>query len=272
MAWRKTLKLNNQITPLARAEMKRCLHTLRESFDDANVIYQRENRIVIRWPRTETGDSIIIKMWSRPDLSGSLRRLLGIAACNHEWRNLVRMSDFCIVVPRPLGFFRVVPSIAGYTDALFMEDLGGCESATEHLKGLIRAGKEQEALGFENVQIEMTAKMLEAGMLDVDHGMHNMVVQLSGRPVKLDVELGRRVIWPNLFPAMYAQMLGRMIGMHAFAVQPDVSRTTRFAERLAERLTPPPRVLERAGIHAREMMRKQLQETGIDTQLIQLWS
>ena len=251
--------------------MNQCLDALRGSFDDANVINQRENRIVIRWRRAETGDSIIIKMWSRPDLNGRLRRLLGIAACNHEWRNLVRMSDFGIVVPRPLGLFRAVPSVAGYTDVLFMEDLGKCESATEHLKRLIRAGQEPQALSFENVQIEMTAQMLEAGMLDVDHGMHNIVVQLSGRPVKLDVELGRRVIWPRLFPAMYGHMLGRMVGMHAFAVQPHVGRTTRFAERLAERLTPPPRVLKRAGIHAREMMRKQLQETGIDTRLIQLW-
>ena len=251
--------------------MNRCLDALRGSFDDADVINQRENRIVIRWRWPETDDSIIIKMWSRPDLNGSLRRLLGIAACNHEWRNLVRMSNFGIAVPRPLGFFRIVPSIAGYTDALFMEDLGQCESATEHLKRLIQAGQEQQALSFENVQIEMTAQMLEAGMLDADHGMHNIVVQPSGCPVKLDVELGRRVIWPRLFPAMYGTMLGRVIGMHAFAVQPNVGRSTRFAKRLAERLTPPPRVLDRAGIHAREMMQKQLQETGIDTRLILPW-
>lgn len=262
---------NSSIALLTRAQMDRCLDALRGSFGDANVINQRENRIVIRWRWAETGDSIIIKMWSRPDLIGSLRRLLRVAACNHEWRNLVRMSDFGIAVPRPLGFCRVAPSIAGYTDVLFMEDLGKCKSATEHLKQLIQAGQEQQALSFENVQIEMTAQMLEAGMLDVDHGMHNIVVQPSGRPVKLDVELGRQVIWPRLFPAMYGRMLGRMIGMHAFAVQPDVGRMTRFAERLCERLKPSPRILKRAGIHAREMMQKQLQKTGIDTRLILPW-
>ena len=251
--------------------MNQCLDALRGSFDDADVISQRENRIVIRWRRAETGESIVIKMWSRSDLNGRLRRLLRIAACNHEWRNLVRMSIFCIAVPRPLGFCRVVPSIAGYTDALFMEDLGVCTAATEYLKRLIQIGQEQQALKFENVQIEMTVQMIEAGMLDVDHGLHNIVVQPSGRPVKLDVELGRRVIWPRLFPAMYGHMLGRMIGMHAFAVQPDVGRTTRFTERLCERLKSPPRVLKRAGIHAREMMQKQLQETGIDTRLILPW-
>ncbi len=207
-------------------------------------------------------------MWSRPDLRGSLRRLLGVAACTHEWRNLVRLNKFGIAVPFPLGFSRVHPAISGYTDVLFMEDLGECEAATEYLKRLIRAGQEQQALDFENVQIEMTAKMLGAGMLDADHGLHNIVVQPDGRPVKLDVELGRHVIWPRLFPAMYAEMLGRMIAMHAFAVQPDVDRMTRFAERLRTRLKPPTSVFRQAGIHARGMMQRQLQETGIDTRLV----
>lgn len=259
---------NRSITPLTGAQIGSCLQALRESFDDAEVVSRRANRIVIRWRRAEAGDSIIIKMWSRPDLRGSLRRLFGLAACNHEWRNLVRMNRSGIAVPCPLGFSRVLPAISGYTDALFMEDLGECEAATEHLKRLIGAGKEQQARDFEDVQIEMTAQMLAAGMLDVDHGVHNMVVQPDGRPVKLDVELGRHVIWPRLFPAMYAQMLGRMIAMHAFAVQPDVGRMTRFAERLRMRLKPSPEVFRRAGIHARGMMQKQLQETGIDTRLV----
>ena len=219
----------------------------------------------------ETGDSIIVKMWSRPDLKGKLRRLLGIAACNHEWRNLTRMGDLNIAVPRPLGFCSVVPGIAGYTDVLFMEDLGNCESAMDHLKGLIRTGQEQLVLSFENMQIEMTAQIIEAGMLDVDHGMLNIVVQSSGRAVKLDLELARRVVWPGLFPATYGHMLGRMIGLHAFTVQPDVGRTTRFADRLRARLKPPRGVLRRAGMHAREMMQKQVQKIGMDTRLTLPW-
>ena len=253
--------------------MQRYLEDLRSNFDDANVINKRANRIVIRWrtaesSESETGNTIIIKMWSRPDRNGSLRRLLRIAACNHEWRNLLRMSRCGIAVPQPLGFLAVAPSIAGYTDVLFMEDLGICESAMEHLKRLVQAGQEQQVSRFEDVQIEMTAQMVDAGLLDVDHGMLNIVVQASGRPVKLDVELARHVMWPRLFPAMYSIMLGRMIGLHAYTVQPDVGRTTRFAERLYGRLRPPPGVLKRAGRHALEMMRQQLQTSGIDTRLI----
>src|SRR5688572_28570728 len=125
--------------------MNECLDALRSSFVDANIISQRENRIVIRWRRASSRDSIIVKEWSPPDLNGSLRRLLRIAACNHEWRNQIRMIQFSIAVPRPLGFISVTPDVAGYTDVLFMEDLGKCESATEHLKEIIRTGQEQQA-------------------------------------------------------------------------------------------------------------------------------
>jgi hypothetical protein len=256
---------------LSEEQMGDCLSALRASFDNADIISRRENRIVIRWPLLESGDSIVVKMWSRPDLNGSVRRLLGVAACNHEWRNLVRMNEFGMAVPRPLGFSRVVPDIAGYTDVLFMEDLGECELATEYLKRLIRAGGDQQASSFEDVQIDMASQMLAAGMLDVDHGVHNIVVQPSGRPVKLDVELGRRVFWPKLFPKMYGTMLGRMIAMHAFAVQPDEGRMTRFAQRLFERLRPPARALALAGVYARGMMQKQLAGTGINTTLVLPW-
>lgn len=259
------------IRPLTRAEISQCLDELRESFSDANVINQHKDRIVIRWRWTEASGSIIIKMWSRPDLIGRVRRLLRVASYNYESRNLERMRNIGIVVPRPLGCSRIVPSVAGYTDVLFMEDLGVCEPATEYLKQLIQAGEEQQVLAFEDLQIEMAAKMVEGGMLDVDHGMHNIVVQPSGRPVRLDAELGRRVVWPKLFPAMYGRMLGRMLAMHAFAVQPDVFRTMRFADRLRKRLKPPVGVLRRAGIHACEAMRKQAREIGLDTRLVLPW-
>lgn len=255
------------IRPFTKAQVHRYLEGLRANFHRANVISQRGNRIVIRWRETESGDPIIIKLWSRPDLRGELRRWLRIAPPDREWKNLLRLSKFNVAVPSPLGFSRVVPGIAGYTDVLFMEDLGECQTATEHLKQLIRAGEEPQALSFENAVIEITRQLLEAGMLDEDHGMLNIVVQPSGRPVRLDLEITRRVFWPRLFPSMYGRMLGRLIGLHAFAVQPDVGRTTRFAERLRDHLKPPPAVLDRAAVHAREMMAQQLRKSGIDTQL-----
>ena len=249
----------------------RCLADLRGIFDRAEIIYRRANRVVLRWREAESGHSIILKMWSHQDWRGRLRRLLRIAACDHEWRSLTRLDRAGMAVPRPLGTCRIAPSIAGYTEVLFMEDLGQCEDANQYLKRLIQTGRDQQALRFEDALIEMTQRLLDAGMLDVDHGLVNIMVQTSGRPVRLDVEFARLVVWPRLFAGMYGQMLGCMIGLHAFAVQPDTDRTTRFAQRLCVRLRPPRRALDRAGIHVREMLQFQLQNSAIDTRLVLPW-
>lgn len=259
------------LQPLTRAQMNQCLENLRANFDHADVIHRRNSRIAIRWQGAESGNSIIIKMWSNPDLKGKLRRLLRVSSSDREWRNLTRLTRARVIVPRPLGCCPVEPNIAGFTDALFMEDMGKCELASAHLQKLIRTGQDQEALRFENALIETAAKILDAGMLDVDHGLSNNVVQASGRLVRLDLELARRVIWPRLFAGTYGEMLGRLIGMHAFAVQPDMNRSTRFAERSCQRLRPSRRVLKRAGAYARKLMQMQLDETGINTRLILPW-
>ncbi len=260
------------IQPLTPEQMSRYLEALREDFDNANVIYQRENRIVIRWRDAVSDQPLIIKMWARPDLKNSLRQLLRIAPCDHEWRALVQLHGINMSVPRPLGHCRVRPRIAGYTGALFTEDLGKCESATSYLKRLMHTGQEQQVLHLENTLINMAWQILDAGIIDPDHGLINTVVQASGQLVRLDFELARYVIWPRLYTGMYSHMLGQMILFHAFSVQPDIDRTTRFAERLHERLHPSRRVLARAGIYVRERLEQQYKYTGIDTRLILPWT
>jgi hypothetical protein len=108
-------------------------------------------------------------------------------------------------------------------------------------------------------------------MVDVDHGLVNTVVQTSGRPVRLDFELARLVIWPRIFPTLYGHMLGQLILLHAFAVQPDTYRTTQFAARLCEHLRPPRRALARTSIYIRKYIQVQLENTGVDTLLTLPW-
>jgi hypothetical protein len=227
--------------------------------------------MLIRSVDPRTGDSIIIKLWSRPDFKGKVRRLLGIAACNHEARSMIRLSRVGMVVPYPLGTAHLATPLAGYTDVLFMEDLGKCEDSTEFFKRLIREGDESKVLAFEDAMIQMTEQILAAGMIDVDHGFINTVVQASGRTVRLDFEMARQVFWPRLFAGMYGRMLGHIILLHAFAVQPSFVRTSAFAERLRRRLRPSDRVLRVASEYVQKGMADQLRRTGIDMHLSLPW-
>jgi len=65
---------------LTREQMRRCLEGIRAGFDNAEIVYQRENRVVLRWQDPHLGTPLIIKMWSRPELLGTLRRLLRITS------------------------------------------------------------------------------------------------------------------------------------------------------------------------------------------------
>lgn len=260
-----------RLQPLTSVEMRRYLQELRVNFSAGEVINRGRDRLIIRWRDTGSKNSVILKMWARPHLGNSLRHLLRVAPSDYEWRNLKRLRDAQIAVPRPLGFCRLLPDIAGYTEVLFTEDLGPCVSATEHLKNLIRSGEEEGATIFEDLVIEMTRRLVRAGMVDDDHGLLNIVVQASGRAVRLDLELCRKVLWPDLFPRAYGRMLGRLIGLHAFAVQPDVERTRRFADRLRQQLEPATSVLRHATAYARWLMQGQREHFGIDTKLVLPW-
>lgn len=261
------------LRPLTRDEMEKCLAVLREDFGHGELLSRQQNRAVVRIPHPVDTGTVVVKLWARPEPTATVRRLLRIAPSDWEWRNLRHLHRLGAPVPQPLGRCRALPTVQGFTEAVFMEDVGDCEHATNFLKRLIAEGDESGVERFEDALIGMIESMLAAGVIDTDYGMANVAVRPDGRPVRLDLELARRVFCPRLpvFGAMYGEMIGRMIGFHAFAVQPDTARTTRFAERLRARINPSPRVLREASAFAQKMMRYQLRMDRIDTRLWLPW-
>jgi Lipopolysaccharide kinase (Kdo/WaaP) family len=197
--------------------------------------------------------------------------LLRISAPDYEFRNLRRLARKGIRVPQPYGLCRISGKGKQFTEALFLEDLGETTSATEHIKRLISDGQENIVQAFEDQLIEMTRTMVSAGIVDTDLLLVNIVVPKTGEPVRLDLELARLVFFPRLFWRRYARMIGQLIGSHAFAVQPEVSRTTDFASRLARRMHPPIRVLRHAARHVRAMMADQARDAHIHTRVELPW-
>jgi hypothetical protein len=252
-------------------DMQDHLERLRCAYDECEVVYRTETRVILRLPSAYAGSPLIIKMWSRNDLMGRWRRLFHRTSADLEYRSLKLMRQLGLTVPQAYGSCAVLPPISGFTDALFMEDLGECELATDYLKNLIKSGEESQAVQFEDAVIDMAKRIIQSGRLDVDHGFANILVTPSGMPVRLDLELVRHVYWPRLFPSMYGMMLGRMIGMHAFAVQPDTKRTTVFARRSLDRLRPPRRALVKAFHYVRWMLDEQREGSKIDTRLSLPW-
>ena len=255
---------------LTGEQMRQVLAHVCDDFEHANIIYQRDNRTVIRAmaaPQT----SIIVKLWARPDWRGTLRRLFKMSPADYEWHNLQRFARAGIRVPKPLGFCRVRRHQHNFTDALFLEDLGETTSATEHVKLLIRAMEEKRLRMLEDELIEMTDRMVAAGIVDVDHGLINTVVPHSGEPIRLDLEMARTLWMPSLYWRAYGRMIGHLVSTYAFAVQPNTSRTTDFAQRLQQRLRPSKRTLSWAKKYVGAMMNEQRRVWNIDTRVRLPW-
>jgi hypothetical protein len=247
--------------------MSQCFDHLREHFSSAVVLHRGQDRLVIRLRTIHLPVSIVIKLWARTGAKGWIRRLARRAPADIEWRNLLRFSRIGIVVPTPLGRSYITPPISGYTEALCLEDLGDCQLSTDYLKGLLEAKSEDEAQHFESTLIDMTGRIIDAGIIDVDHSLANVLVRASGQVIRLDLELARRVYLPHLFATKFGEMIGRLVGMHAFAVQPDTARTERFYDLLCKRLRPSQRVLNVARKYANNMLIQQRRQFGIDTRL-----
>ena len=246
-------------------QMRSVALSLGENHDHANVIYQNKNRIVFRFHQSNAPNTFIVKMWSRPGIKGLLRRWSQTGSCDYEWRNLVAFESMGVPSPKPFGRYRLPLQKGKYTDAIFMEDLGQCTPSMDYVKSLIASGKLDQLNQFEQQLIEITARIVEGGMVDTDHGLVNTVIRESGQPVRLDLEMARKPYFMGLAWDAYGRMIGHLLATYTYAVQPQTDYTTSFAARLIDQIRPPKRVLKRANRYIKQAMAYQLKTRGVDT-------
>ena len=239
----------------------------------AGVLYRTSERMLVRYRSSHGGASVMMKMWARPGWRGVLRRLTGSSNCQREYAALVTVHRAGVRVPRPIGWCRLWNDPGGFTEALFMEDLGRCSSSTEYLKEIIRQGREDLVREFDENVIHMTKVILAAGILDPDHGLVNIVLTADGHLARLDMELARKVLGPmrTVRYRLWGEMIGRLIATYTFAVQPDSGRAVRFAHALDEHLSLSASVRRAAARFVHRMMRHQRKTTGIDTTVALEW-
>lgn len=254
-----------QPSKLQRIAMYACEH-----LDEIEVIYKSGNRLIAR-EHLRGGQTLVMKMWSRPGVRTLFRRISRTGSCDYEYRNLCLFQDLGVPVPRPLGMCRLPPNPNGYVDALFMEDLGECTSSTEYVKNIVRKSLSDELHTFDEQLIDMTSKIVRGRVVDTDHGLVNILVRPSGDLVRIDVEMARRAFVGRITANCYGRMLGRLLATYTFAVQPEISVVTAFTSRLVRRLGPSSRVLRIAEGYVREEMDYQRRRSGINTPVVFPW-
>lgn len=236
----------------------------------ATILRQRLDAMVIRLKHGDD-QSVVAKLWMRSGMRRWARRITGTSSVHREWHALQALFAAGVAVPCPLGYSRLSSSRFSFTDVLFLQDLGDCKSALDYIKPLIREKRWSEVESIESQLIDLTSNLVKAGIIDTDHGLPNIVVDATGKAYRIDLELARQVPSIMLASRPLGIMMGRMIATYAFALQPDAERVLDFADRLSCSINPSRRVRAHAKEFIGAMLRRQIEQRGIHTNVQLPW-
>ena len=235
--------------------------------EGVQLLLKRKRALVAR-VKTGDGKTVIAKLWCSPGIRALIRRKTRTSNCHNEWKALSVLSMAGASVPRPIGHCELLSG--QYTEGLLIEDLGECILGLSRAKSLLREGREREHEQFIDWLLELTQLMLRHGVIDPDHGLHNVLVKSDGQAVRIDFEVAR-VTSAIGRQAAYGQMLGRLLTSYIFAAQPDLERIHWFAQRIQKSLKPEAAVLRVAARYVQEQMDKQRATMNVDTQVKLDW-
>jgi len=235
------------------------------------ILQSRHDCIVIR-SAPRNGQTMIIKLWKRPGLRGVLRRVTQTGNIDREWKTLKHLSQLGFRVPDAIARFHFDTPVNGYTDAIVMQDFGVGTGGTEHLTWLLAQNAQNERIKFEDNVIKLTKSILNAGVLDLDHHLVNVLVTPSLDVVRLDFEIATIAHFPSLHRSKRASMIANLMTSYIVAANADGKGTANaFALKLATQLNLSAHVLRRAKIILRKNLEAQQKSSGLDLQWTPPW-
>lgn len=228
----------------------------------------KRKRALVARVKTDNGGSVIAKLWCSPGITALIRRKTQTSNCHNEWKALSVLSAAGASVPRPMGHCELLSG--PYTEGLVIEDLGECTLGLSRAKTLLQEGRGQEHERFIDWLFELTELMLKHGVIDPDHGLHNVLVKSDGRAVRIDFEVAKVSTLIGKQVA-YGRMLGRLLTSYIFAAQPNLERIHWFARRIEQSFKPEATVLRGAARYVQEQMNIQRTTMKVDTQVKLDW-
>jgi hypothetical protein len=245
-------------------EIRDSLSSLGMPCGDFEVLQHDPGRVTLR--TVSGGKPVVVKLLAYSCLTGVSYLCRGNNPLKREWTILNDLYGSSIAVPRPLEFRSLHRRGAWFSfrDALAMEYLEGSLTAGKQARSLLDSGRIEELSRLEDEMVVLTKHLLDAGYYDIDHSPHNML-QNGSSLYRFDFGLARKAIgsWQPIYG--HGEMLGHLIAMYTFALQPDVARIPLFAGKLLNTLSPPAAVWHQARQSFVYRMEKQKRETEIDT-------
>lgn len=215
----------------------------------------------------DNGKTVVVKLWYARNAKEKIKALVRLSNGCREWRMHRIIHQAGVDVPRPLAFHRFNMNDVEICEVMVLEDLGETENGMVHFKRLISQGNEAVIMAFEDLLIDKTIRLLNLHILDIDHQMNNFVVDKNKRLLRIDFECARRYPFHLKPRKLYVEMVARFITGHIHAVQPDVSRSVSFAERLYARLDLGKNIKYRISEAVKDNLAYQFEQSELDIKI-----
>lgn len=236
----------------------------------AEVIRSKGRKTVLR-VRLDEHHTIVAKLWALTRAMHKHRRLTRTSTALREYRVLGHLHRAGIAVPEPFGYWFVRTDSGPSQEVILMHDLGPCMMASTYLHDLVTRQDWSRQIALDNEIVAMTRGVVDAGVVDPDHSVNNIVVDERRQLFRVDLEMAGRHRRGRFFSTRYAMMLGRLIESYTYAVQPHVELSLAFCDRLARELRPSRVARSRAAAFVARRLDRQRRTRGIDTRLALRW-
>lgn len=222
-----------------------------------------------------TGDkTVILKLWKRPGIQGKIRQLTRTGNLDREWKALGLLYNKGICVPEALACFRFNRPKNGFTDALVIQDLGSCKRIVDVIPEYIQKsnGTPHELIKLENKIINLTQSILEAGVIDFDHHLVNILLLPSNHVARVDFELSSIFYRPKLHKYKLAKMIANLLTSYIYSTQYNIDLINSFSIRLNQSLVLSPKVLQHVNILVnKDLQQQQKIKPGLMTSWVAPW-
>ncbi len=239
-----------------------------KTIDNSGELIQSKNgKSVYRLGHSNGEQPYLVKTWCGNGLKNWVRNLTRTDNSYTEYKNKQFLKK--IGVPSPEIYFFGVSSSkdCNLICVQVSEFINTQRDAVQHSRELLDAENYDELRIFSEKIILLTKTLLDAGFVDPDHRMKNLMVNELGEPVKIDLEIASIMSNYRRYDQKIGRMVGTLIYSYIFAVYPHLDIAQDFSDSMIQKMN----LSSRSRKYARELidnvLAKQLAEVNIDSRI-----
>lgn len=229
---------------------------------NATLLQKSEGKFSYKIKSKET--SYFLKIWQSSGLKERIKNFIRIDRSNYEYRNINYLRSKGVIAPEVFYFARIREKELT-TNVLVTEYISTNLPVFLYIENNCSSRSFDAIIIFTEKILTLTEEILNAGIIDLDHNLSNMLVNDKGDLVKIDLELAVKKNIFNLKSKKICRMYSSLITSYVFAVQPNLELASKFTLSLYKKFELDSHSIEVTNKLVMTALERQLREKGIDS-------